>query len=102
MSHGCYLWSFGITIDNGESVKSGSFNFKSSHVFDQSKKITKIVTTVRENEVVIAQINFFSGEELLCEVGWTGYYNGRVESFEIAADEQLIGAELYNQTYEDG
>ena len=70
-------------------------------MFDPSKKITKIVTTVDRWEDKIRQIKFFSGEELLCRVGrsdnevkeWAG---GRVVTFEIAADEQLIGAELYN------
>ena len=63
--------TLGITVNAGESVKSGSyFKFNTSHVFDQSKKITKIVTTVNEKEDVICQIKFFSGEELLCKVGW--------------------------------
>jgi hypothetical protein len=42
-------------------------------------------------------INFYSGREKLVKVGGydDGYlktFGGRVESFEIAADEQLIGA----------
>ena len=75
-------------------------DFTRSHVFDQSKKITKIVTTIGKYEREIAQINFFSGEELLCRVGYTDDYvkqyraGGRVVTFEIAADEQLIGCEL--------
>jgi hypothetical protein len=44
-------------------------------------------------------INFYSGQETLVQVGW---YNddyikqegARVESFEIADDESLIGCEL--------
>ena len=69
-------------------------------MFDQSKKINKIVTTVREDEYAINQIKFYSNKELLCRVGYTDDevkdYGGRVVTFEIAADEQLIGAELYN------
>ena len=61
-------------------------------MFDQTKKITKIVTTMYDDESGIAQINFYSNKELLCRMGRTGYYKSRVESFEIAADEQLIGA----------
>ena len=46
------------------------------------------------------QINFYSGQERLVKVG--GYnddydvktWGGRVETFEIASDERLIGAEL--------
>ena len=64
------VWTLGITINNGESVKSGtSYDFTKSHTFDQSKKITKIVTTVDGYENRIAQIKFFSGEELLVNVG---------------------------------
>ena len=51
-------------------------------------------------EVDIIRINFYSGDELLVQTGlddddYVKEYGGRVESFEIAADEQLIGAELY-------
>ncbi len=42
-------------------------------------------------------MNFYSGDELLVQTGlddddYVKEYGGRVESFEIAADEQLIGA----------
>ena len=55
-----------------------------------------------ECECNIIQMNFYSGQETLVQVG--GYTDdfrfqklgGRVEIFEIAADEQLIGAELYH------
>ncbi len=44
-------------------------------------------------------MNFYSGQETLVKVldndGYVKIIGGRVESFEIAADEQLIGAELY-------
>ncbi len=46
------------------------------------------------------RMNFYSGQETLVKVGDNDDYvkrlGGRVESFEIAADEQLIGAELYH------
>ncbi len=48
-------------------------------------------------------MNFYSGQETLVQLGWNDDYvklfGGRVESFEIAADEQLIGAELYHGDY---
>ena len=101
-SRGFSIATLGITLNGGESVKSGtSEDFTSSHTFDPSKKITRIVTTICEYEEVILQIKFFFGEELLCEVGLDGWIKengGRVVTFEIAADEQLIGAELYNGT----
>ncbi len=50
-------------------------------------------------------INFYSGQETLVQVGWNDdgvkEYGGRVESFEIADDEQLIGAELYHGDYDN-
>ena len=52
------------------------------------------------------QINFFSGEELLCRVGYSDDHwsvkGGRVVTFEIAADEQLIGCELDHGPDYDG
>ena len=58
-----------------------------------------------DDESGIRQINFFSGEEVLCRLAasddWVKNNGGRVVKFEIAADEQLIGAELYNQTLDD-
>ncbi len=45
---------------------------------------------------MIIRINFYSGKETLVQVGEddNNKVNGVKESFEIAADEQLIGAEL--------
>ena len=44
------------------------------------------------------QINFFSGEERLVSTGWSDddgkRHGGRVEVFEIADDERLIGCQL--------
>ena len=55
---------------------------------------------INKNEYVIIRINFYSGTETLVQVGWNDdevkKYGGRMETFEIAADEQLIGAELYH------
>jgi hypothetical protein len=44
-------------------------------------------------------MNFYSGQETLVQVGYTDddyvkNHGGRVESFEIAYNEQLIGCEL--------
>ncbi len=51
------------------------------------------------------RINFYSGQETLVQVGASDdhvkFWGGKVESFEIADDEQLIGAELYHGEYDD-
>ena len=55
---------------------------------------------INRSEAYICQINFYSGQETLLQVGEVDdvvkNHGGRVEVFEIAADEQLIGAELYH------
>jgi hypothetical protein len=49
-------------------------------------------------------MNFYSGQETIGKVGEPNdddvkKYGNRVEIFEIADDEQLIGAELYHGDY---
>ena len=96
--------SLGFTSSDGKSCRAGrQFNFTKSHVFDPSKKITKILTTVEKKGWWIEQIKFFSGEEELCRVGYTDddwmlRQQCEVESFEIADDEQLIGCQLDQST----
>ena len=57
------------------------------------------------SEAYIMQINFYSGQEKLVQVEedddwYVKKYVGRIESFEIADDERLIGAELdYEKDY---
>ena len=99
--------TLGFTLNDGKTCRAGKTkNFNYTHNFKQSKKITKIITTIGENEGYIIQINFFSGEERLCSVGMGDDYakrnGGRVVTFEIAADEQLIGCELDHGTYYEG
>jgi hypothetical protein len=99
-----------ITLSNGESCTAGStYKVIESHTFDTKKKITKVECIIHKNERWILRINFYSGrntlknfysgQETLVQVGCTDdhvkMWGKRVESFEIAADEQLIGAELY-------
>ena len=95
-----------ITLSNGESCTAGSLNqVNESHTFDPNKKITKVECIIFKDELCIMRINFYSGQERLVQVGYDDYdvkkYGGRVEIFEIAADEQLIGAELYHGEYDN-
>ncbi len=99
--HGDYIKTLEITLSNGESCTAGSYNKVDRwHTFDQNKKITKVECIIDKYEFRILQINFYSGQETLVQVGVSDddvkKYGGRVEIFEIAADEQLIGAELYH------
>ncbi len=101
------IFTLEITLSNGESCTAGStYKVNSSHTFDQNKKITKVECIIYQNEYAILQINFYSGQETLAKVGmddqdYIKQYGGRVESFEIAPDEQLIGAELYHGDYKN-
>ena len=94
-----------MTLSNGESCTAGSkYKVDESHTFDTNKKITKVECIIHEYENEIIRINFYSGDELFAKVGYSDndyveYWGGRVKIFEIAADEQLIGAELYHGDY---
>jgi hypothetical protein len=96
------VYTLEITLSNGESCTAGShYNVDESHTFDPNKKITKVECIIYQKEWDIVRINFYSGQETLLKVGcdddeFVKIWGGRVESFEIAADEQLIGAELYH------
>ncbi len=60
---------------------------------------------INKREFNIIRMNFYSGQETLVKVGddddYVKYFGGRVEIFEIAADEQLIGAELYHGDFDN-
>ena len=99
--------TIGFTINDCQSCKAGTSNyFNKTHIFDPNIKITKVEVIINKIEWGIHQINFFSGEEKLVVVGWNDddveRNRGRVETFEIAANEQLIGCELDHGTLNSG
>lgn len=75
----------------------GPNDFNKSYIFDPAKKITRIEVIIDKNELQIIQINFFSGTQTLVKVGLDDVDAGRVESFEIADDEKLIGCKLHEE-----
>ncbi len=101
------LFGLTFTLSNGESSKTGKFLLPpQSYTFDAKKKITKVEVLIRDNprhNLYIAphsiyRINFYSGQETLIKVGMDDSrvqeYGGRVETFEITSDEQLIGCQF--------
>jgi hypothetical protein len=69
--YGYYIETLKITLSNGESCTVGSdWKVDMSHTFDQNKKITKVECIIYQNECDILRINFYSGQEILVEVGW--------------------------------
>ncbi len=91
-------YTLSFTLSNGEYCTAGSEEVDKSHKFDPKKKISKVEVIIYSNEDSILRINFYSGQETLVNVGADDWfvkkYGGRVEIFEIADDEQLIGCEL--------
>ena len=94
----------GFTLTDGQSIRAGTkYNFDQSHTFDRAIKITKIETIFWKDEWEILRINFYSGTQTLAKVGsstdnFVKDNAGRIETFEIATDEQLIGCELDHGT----
>jgi hypothetical protein len=90
----------GITLSDGQNCKAGFHNNDEFHAFDPAKKITSIKTIIFKHELDIAQINFFHNEERLFAWGSDDDVHiqragGRIEVFEIAIDEQLIGCQIH-------
>ena len=97
-----------FTLSDGQSCKTDTSEFTSemtdSHIFDPTKKITRVEVNIHKSEFQILQINFYFNEELLVTVGGIGHlfvsYGGRRrEVFSIAEDEQLIGCELNQDNF---
>ncbi len=83
-----------FTLSNGEYCTAGSQKVIKSHKFDPNKKITKVECIFEKTGYGFLQINFYSGQETLVQVGASDdrvikRYGGRVEIFEIEDDEQL-------------
>ena len=96
-------WNFintvGLTLNDGQYGRAGGWrDFNSSYSFDPKKKITQIEVFIHKYECMINSINFYHHQQRLVSVG-TGKsvktHEGRVEVFDIAEDEQLVGCELY-------
>ena len=100
----CGNCSLGFTLNDAQTCKAGTDEFTNSRKFDPAKKITNIETIFRKEENSIIRISFYHHQLRLVAVGLDDDYvkkrSGRVEVFEIAHDEQLIGCELsYSKDY---
>ena len=66
-------------------------DFDRSHIFDPTKKITKVEVIIDKNEQDMMQMNFYHHGERLVAVGydddvWVNFLGGRLEVFEISDD----------------
>ena len=92
--------TLGFTLSDGQSCKAGRFACNYRHTFYPDKKITRVECIIFRSENFLEQIHFLHNEERLVWVGdkldYSRYFVGttRVEVFDIADDEQLIGFEL--------
>ena len=88
-------------LSDGNYCKSGKEDFDESYVFDDQKKITKVVCYIDKDEHFIGQINFFSDKERIIYIGKCDdevkEFCRRKEEIDIADDEQLIGCELFHE-----
>ena len=91
----------GFTLNDGSSVEVGLLTLNASHIFDPTKKITKIECNIGWSSIGILRINFFHHQEKLVQVGSPNddrvkELTEKTEIFEIGEDERLIGCKLDN------
>lgn len=97
-----YGKKLGFILSDDQKCILGTNKLDKTHKFNQEKKITKVEVIMSKDEVNIIRTNFYSGRERLVAVGpysdhGVAAFGGRVEKFEIAKDERLIGCQLqYN------
>jgi hypothetical protein len=93
-----YLSNIGLTLFDGQSINFETTTYTQIYVCNPNKKITKVECIIHEDESRIIRINFYSGQETLVQAGGDDddveEDGGRVETFEISPDEQLIGCEI--------
>ena len=54
------MFTLGLTLTDGESVKAGNKDFNHSHIFDSAKKITKVEVNIWNNESLSLQMNSYN------------------------------------------
>ena len=86
-------------FSDGSEYGVGTKEYSQSYTFEPNKKITKIECIMEKSEWDLLRITFYSGKETLVKVGsanddMVNFYGGRVEEFNIADDEKLIGCKL--------
>jgi hypothetical protein len=91
--------TFSLELSDGQTCKAGTmYDVDKSHSFDLSKKINRIECIINKYEIAIMQIHFYHQDERLVVVGMdedlVKREGGRVEVFDIAIDEQLVGCKL--------
>ena len=95
-----------MTLNDGSACKAGTScpNYNTSFNIDPTKPIAKIEMIMRQDEMILGQINFFdkNGDNLY-KIGADCYATGRRETFLIGENERLIGCEIdYGARYVSG
>ena len=93
-----------LELSDGQFIKAGNGRkLTSAYTFDITKKITRVEVILENIEWKIIRINFLSAQDTLVKVGFDdGFvdrHGGRVELFEIADDEHLIGCEVLDEYF---
>jgi len=90
---GIGLTVLGLTINNGENCQGGLSPIEKKRKLPAD--IKKIEVIFQLSEVFIFQIRFFCRDGSKFKIGGTDYWNaGRVETFNFADDEVLLGCEF--------
>ena len=94
--------TFGLNLNDFQFCKAGKQNFTNSYFFKSYMKITKVECVIWNNETNIMQMNFYRNLQKLVALGMDDEgvkaFGERVEVFDIADDEQLIGCTLFKDS----
>lgn len=83
----------GIVLSDGQTVQGGSEEAKKRRKLPGN--IKKIEVIFQQSEAFIFQIRFYCKDNAKFKIGGNDYWNaGRMETFELANDEVLLGAEF--------
>ncbi len=88
-----YLRTLLVKMSDDSEGKGGTSTFISSITLDESTTIRKIEVVFHSNENFIWKMSFYNETGLFLELGVLTA-NGRKETFDLAANERLIGFEL--------
>ena len=87
------ICTLGLTLNDGQSCRAGSYDYNNNFDFPTEEKIVK-VEVILNNGNWIGQINFYGKDGILKKLGRDIEATGAKESFLIGDNERLIGCEL--------
>ena len=86
---GIYVKGFGMARSDSDK----NMGWLESYKIHEYQHISKIEVKMNEEDTQIAKITFFDQDNMLCKLTGDKAPKGRIETFDIAKDEQLIAFE---------